>query len=218
MGMSATQARLLTITGRLTDNEMRSQTITNSKLRLAQKSSDASQEYMDALSSEKLVFKYYNDNGESSTYNLTPALLYSYEPLKNQYSIQNASGQNLVSATDVNHFENSTTLSEFLESYGLTEISQDYKKFLADMDDYNEKLNQYNIDKAKYDEDMVIQEIISDIMAKNNLSQEGMAKILGVNQTTVGQWLNGKKKPGYDSILLLYEKFGVTPNELFGID
>lgn len=65
---------------------------------------------------------------------------------------------------------------------------------------------------------MVIQEIISDIMAKNNLSQEGMAKILGVNQTTVGQWLNGNKKPGYDSILLLYEKFGVTPNELFGID
>ncbi|MDY4934955.1 MAG: helix-turn-helix transcriptional regulator [Eubacteriales bacterium] len=53
---------------------------------------------------------------------------------------------------------------------------------------------------------------------KNNLSQEGMAKILGLNQTTVGQWLNGKKKPGYDSILLLYEKFGVTPNELFGID
>ena len=55
-------------------------------------------------------------------------------------------------------------------------------------------------------------------MAKNNLSQVGMAKILGVNQTTVGQWLNGKKKPGYDSILLLYEKFGVTPNELFGIE
>lgn len=61
-------------------------------------------------------------------------------------------------------------------------------------------------------------EIISEIMVKNNLSQEGMAKILGVNQTTVGQWLNGKKKPSYDSILLLYEKFGVTPNELFGIE
>ncbi len=155
MGMSASQARLLTITGRLTDNELRSQTITNSKLRLAQKSSEASQVYMDALNSEKLTYKYYNDNGESASYNLTPALIYSYEPLKNQYSIQNASGQNLVSATDANHFENSTTLSEFLESYGLTEISQDYKKFLADMDDYNEKLNQYNIDKAKYDEDMV---------------------------------------------------------------
>lgn len=66
--------------------------------------------------------------------------------------------------------------------------------------------------------EMSYKEIISDIMAKNNLSQEGMAKILGVNQTTVGQWLNGKKKLGYDSILLLYEKFGVTPNELFGIE
>lgn len=66
--------------------------------------------------------------------------------------------------------------------------------------------------------EMSYKEIIFDIMAKNNLSQEGMAKILGVNQTTVGQWLNGKKEPGYDSILLLYEKFGVTPNELFGIE
>ena len=66
--------------------------------------------------------------------------------------------------------------------------------------------------------EMSYKEIISDIMSKNNLSQDGMAKILGVNQTTVGQWLNVKKKPGYDSILLLYEKFGVTPNELFGID
>ena len=51
MGMSAGQARLLSITGRLTDNELRSQIITNSKLRLASKSSDASSEYMDALSS-----------------------------------------------------------------------------------------------------------------------------------------------------------------------
>ena len=127
MGMSATQARLLTITGRLTDNEMRSQTITNAKLRLAQKSSEASQTYMDALSSEKLVFKTYGDNGETSTYNLTPALLYSYEPLKNQYSIQNASGQNLVSATDAANFEASATLDDFLdkEKYELIDIRSD---------------------------------------------------------------------------------------------
>lgn len=154
MGMSATQARLLTITGRLTDNEMRSQTITNSKLRLAQKSSDASQEYMDALSSEKLVFKYYNDNGESSTYNLTPALLYSYEPLKNQYSIQNASGQNLVSATDANNFENSGTLSEFLDKYGLAQDTTDADKYKTDMDEYNEKLDDYNEKLDKYNEKM----------------------------------------------------------------
>lgn len=155
MGMSASQARLLTITGRITDNEMRSQTITNSKLRLAQKSSEASQTYMDALSSEKLVFKTYNDNGEVSNYNLTPALLYSYEPLKNQYSIQNASGQNLVSATDAANFEASKTLDEFLDKYGLkggiekTQAKLDYDN---DYDQYLKNLTKYNTEtKPNYD-------------------------------------------------------------------
>lgn len=52
----------------------------------------------------------------------------------------------------------------------------------------------------------------------NNLSQEKLGKILGVNQTTIGQWLKGKKKPSYDSILALYKNFNIMPNELFGID
>ena len=61
-------------------------------------------------------------------------------------------------------------------------------------------------------------EVIRQLMKENNLSQQNLADILGVNQTTVGQWLSGRKKPGYDSIWLLYEKFGVVPNSLFGID
>ena len=61
------------------------------------------------------------------------------------------------------------------------------------------------------------QDVIKEIMALKNLSQPKMAKILGVDQTTVGQWLRGKIKPGYDSILAIYEKFGIEPNELFGI-
>ena len=65
---------------------------------------------------------------------------------------------------------------------------------------------------------MEFQEIIKDIMVMNNLSQEKLGKILGVNQTTIGQWLNGKKKPSYDSILAIYKNFNITPNELFGID
>lgn len=60
-------------------------------------------------------------------------------------------------------------------------------------------------------------EVIKNIMIENNLSQQNLADILGVNQTTISQWLLGKKKPGYDSIRVIYEKFGVTPNELFGI-
>jgi transcriptional regulator with XRE-family HTH domain len=61
-------------------------------------------------------------------------------------------------------------------------------------------------------------DIIKQIMQEKNLSQQAFADILGVNQTTVSQWLLGKKKPGYDSILSLYEKFGIEPNLLFGIE
>ena len=66
MGMAAGQARLLSITARLTDNELRSQTITNSKLRLAEESSEASQTYMNALNSTQLMFGQYDSEGSLS--------------------------------------------------------------------------------------------------------------------------------------------------------
>lgn len=65
---------------------------------------------------------------------------------------------------------------------------------------------------------MVYMDIIKQLMEEKGYSQQKVADILGVNQTTVSQWLMGKKKPGYDSILEIYEKFGITPNELFGIE
>lgn len=61
-------------------------------------------------------------------------------------------------------------------------------------------------------------DVIKQIMQENHLSQQALADILGINQTTVGQWLRGRKKPSYDNILSLYEKLGVMPNWLFGID
>ena len=61
-------------------------------------------------------------------------------------------------------------------------------------------------------------DIIKQVMQEKGLSQQAFADILGINQTTVSQWLLGKKKPGYDSIMLLYEKFDIEPNWLFGID
>ena len=54
-------------------------------------------------------------------------------------------------------------------------------------------------------------------MQLNNLSRKQLADAIGVDRTTVGQWLLGRKKPGYDSIMALYEKFGIEPNVLFGI-
>lgn len=59
-------------------------------------------------------------------------------------------------------------------------------------------------------------EIIRQIMAERQLSQAKFASLIGVNQTTVSQWLLGRKKPGYDSIAAICSQFEVTPNEFFG--
>ncbi len=63
----------------------------------------------------------------------------------------------------------------------------------------------------------IYSDIILQLMEEKGLNQEQLAKILGVHQTTIGQWLHGKKQPGYHSIKMLYEKFGIEPNELFGL-
>ncbi len=64
----------------------------------------------------------------------------------------------------------------------------------------------------------MLKDVIEDIMIDKNLSRQQLADALGVNQTTVGQWILGKKKPSFESIYQIYVKFGVTPNELFEID
>ncbi len=121
MGMSASQARLLSLTTRLTNNELQSQMTTNAKLRLAEKSSVASKEYMQALDSQKLEFGLYNDNGDYIAQALTASVIYNYEPLKNQYSIQNSSRKNLVAALEAKNYEETDSLVNFLSRYGLVE-------------------------------------------------------------------------------------------------
>ena len=122
MGMSAAQARLLSITARMTDNELRSQMITNSKLRLADKSSEASEEYMDALNSQQLMYGSYSSDGSLSYQELTPNILLSYGDLKNQYSLVNSSGQIMLNGSDIKKYEASNSLSEFLYSYGIPPV------------------------------------------------------------------------------------------------
>ena len=119
MGLSASQARLLSITARLSDNELHSQQIANSKVRLADKTQEASQEYLDSLNATKLVFTTYNSDGGTIQNPLTAGLMYQYADMKNQYGISNTSGQLLVSATDATNFENSANVNEFVSMYGV---------------------------------------------------------------------------------------------------
>ncbi len=119
MGMSASQARLLTITARLTSNEYESQQITNAKMRLATQTQQASETYIAALNSAPLTFITYDTTGSAVNTPLTAAALYEYNDGKNQYLLSNASGKALVSAADIKNYHSSRTLDEFLEKYGV---------------------------------------------------------------------------------------------------
>ena len=120
MGISASQARLLTITARLTSNEYESQQISNAKMRLATQSEQASSDYISALNTTQLLFTTYDASGSAVNENLTANVLYQYADMKNQYAITNASGQIMVSSQDAYNFEKAENLDEFLGLYGIT--------------------------------------------------------------------------------------------------
>jgi len=120
MGLSASQARLLTITARLTSNEYESQQISNAKMRLATQTEEASEEYITALNSTQLQFMTYDADGDATTTPLTANVLYQYSDLKNQYALVNTSGQVLLSSEDAKNFESADTLDDFLELNGIT--------------------------------------------------------------------------------------------------
>lgn len=65
---------------------------------------------------------------------------------------------------------------------------------------------------------MQTNEVINEILIANGLSQNKLAKILKISQKTVSNWINGEDMPKASSILLIYEYFGITPNELLGIE
>ena len=116
MGMSAAQARLLTITQRLNNNELSAQSITNAKTRLSMDTQEISDKYVQALDKEQLNYSYYDANGNKSTQRLTAALLTQYGELKNQYVIVNSYGQAMVSEDEAENFKNSANLEEFLKN------------------------------------------------------------------------------------------------------
>ena len=65
---------------------------------------------------------------------------------------------------------------------------------------------------------MKVKEIVEEIMINNGLSQEKLAKKLGVSQKAISNWLNGVDTPKASSMILIYKEFGITLNELLGIE
>ena len=123
MGMAASQARLLSITSRMADNELRSQIINNSKMRLATESSKVSEQYVNALNSATMMMSNYDTTGESQYQKLTFNSLTAYSSYNNQYGLVNANGKLLVSEYDANIYrdvdDKQGDLDDFLAQYGL---------------------------------------------------------------------------------------------------
>ncbi len=124
MGMAAGQARLLSITSRMSDNELRAQIINNNKMRLATQSSQASEAYVIALNEAQMMFTNYDKDNNKSYQKLTHKALTSYNPYNNQYIITNASGNVLLSEKDAINYKNANgDVKEFLKAYGLEETT-----------------------------------------------------------------------------------------------
>ena len=123
MGMAASQARLLSITSRMADNELRSQIINNSKMRLATESSKVSEDYINALNSATMMMSNYDTAGESQYQKLTFNSLTSYSSYNNQYGLVNANGNIMVSEHDAAIYRDVIRtgggLDEYLAAYGL---------------------------------------------------------------------------------------------------
>lgn len=144
MGLSASQARLLSITSRLSDNELRSQTITTAKTSLANETTAASAAYMDALNSTELLYTTYDGGGNKVTEKLTGVSLSQYGELKNQYGIINQHGQILVSELDATNYETSSDMYDFLDKYGVLAPEGEWDTIQVENPEWQVAWDEYN--------------------------------------------------------------------------
>lgn len=152
MGMSASQARLLTLTARLNNNELRAQKIANAKIRLADSIEHASDEYINALNKTNLTYTTYDTSGNAIISQFNGGALYTYSPIKNQYGLVNAAGQLLVTELDGTNFEESDTLEEFLDKYGLLGSLDDAEIIQVKNPEYDDAYSEYLKEYEKWKE------------------------------------------------------------------
>lgn len=121
MGMSASQARLLSITARLSDNEQTAQALSFAKERLADRSEQITEEYNNALAATKLQIMTGFADGAASFSDVSFSLLSSPQvtTLGKQYIVTNTDGKVLVSNAVAQAFINAAgSCNMFLGALG----------------------------------------------------------------------------------------------------
>ena len=131
MGMSASQARLLSLTARLSDNEHSGQGISYSKIRLANQTEQANKDYLNALKATKLtVLTGFNGSDEIYT-DISYALMTGYNTIANntQYVVTDKKGKVLVTQKLAKAFETGNgNLNVFLAQMGYSQSNIDIKE------------------------------------------------------------------------------------------
>ena len=127
MGMSASQARLLAITSRINDVELKSQQIANTKLRLADESEQVANAYTKALSKQKLTMTSYA-SGTAQTVNLT---LNELNKPGSPFKLVSRSGKKIVSPTIFNNFKK--TMEDVYNKYTTMTPSADSSDYTKNM-------------------------------------------------------------------------------------
>lgn len=187
MGMSASQARLLTLTARLSDLELKAQQISNNKIRLAMDSEKVAKDYSDALDKEKitLITGY---NGTTPQYgDLTYKNLTSTDsPLMSQYGVSDSNGNLLVTKDQAKHYVDAAgDKNAFLRSYN----ALGYYKTTGEGTDpavYAAAQQKVEDTRKAYTEGVVAIKGTPYETALNNLNAYGAAHVQGY--TTAGAW------------------------------
>ena len=130
MGLSASQGKLLFMTARISNNEFQQQSIAFAKERLADRSQQANDRYLDALNSTMFqVISGYN--GTVATYeNLTYNQLTGYSSVAfgKQYLVKDNKNRTLVSSAVAEAFAAyNGDFNKFLEKLGYTQVDIDVK-------------------------------------------------------------------------------------------
>lgn len=148
MGMSASQARLLSLTARLSDLEFQAQNISNSKIRLADEAEAASRNYSEALDKQKFTVKSFSDGEtryiDATAYNLTH--YHAVSDMDKQRFIKDSAGRVIVEDEVATAFDDvlqsGGDLYMFLDSLGIiydnTMEGYDSAKLLHYTNIYNE--------------------------------------------------------------------------------
>ena len=138
MGMSASQARLLTLTSRLHDIEYKAQNVMSQKIALATQKDELYQAYCDALDATKIQVAFLNNDGSKSFVDATFSNLCTYSEYRNQYSLIDAkSGKVIVDQETADIYKEFETSDKYSFAWAMLGMGLSFSYDDADITDTN---------------------------------------------------------------------------------